>query len=196
MLLPMIIMSLLLWLPLTVSAFVPLHHHHHHPQQQQQQQKHCSYSQPPQLPTFPVQQLPIIMIRLHAVFQPREPKIQSDLSIIPNASSLVASDEKRITKFRTLKDLMWVRETMEDLTAAQFACSIDSTTNPKKMKQQQQRRAIDYDQLLANLDRRILDMACEDVNECQISIDRPTLTPEKGMAAIVYTESQRNNLLS
>ena len=93
------------------------------------------------------------------------------------------------TKFRRLKDLMWVRETLEDLTASEFACSIDAKpSNGKK-------RAIDYDNLLNQLDRRIMDMACEDFTDCNVSFSSPALTPGTGMATIVYTEPQRDALL-
>lgn len=83
---------------------------------------------------------------------------------------------------------MWVREAQEDLTAAQFAISIDANVAGNK------KRAIDYDNLLNQLDRRIRDLVCGDDVECQVS-DSPKLTPGKGSGSIVYTESKRNTLL-
>lgn len=111
-----------------------------------------------------------------------EPDIQS--VTIPDLSSQGAS------KFRRLKDLMWVREAKEDLTAAEFAISIDA---PGK---KQNKRAIDYDNLLNQLDRRIRDLVCGDESNCNVvQGETPTLTPGKGSASIVYTETQRNTLL-
>jgi hypothetical protein len=100
----------------------------------------------------------------------------------------IQSDITENTKFRKLKDLMWVRETLEDLTAAEFACSIDAKPSGKK-------RAIDYDNLLNRLDRRIMDMACEDTNDCKVSFANPALVPGTGMATLAYTETQRDALL-
>ena len=85
---------------------------------------------------------------------------------------------------------MWVREAKEDLTAAEFAISIDA---PGK----KQKRAIDYDNLLNQLDRRIRDLVCgDDGSKCAIAEgETPKLTPGKGSGSIVYTETQRNTLL-
>lgn len=87
---------------------------------------------------------------------------------------------------------MWVREAQEDLTAAQFAISIDASPNKK------QKRAIDYDNLLNQLDRRIRDLICGDevFGDCEISdTTAPKLKPGKGSGSIAYTETQRNTLL-
>jgi len=95
------------------------------------------------------------------------------------------------SKFRRLKDLMWVREAQEDLTAAEFAISIDANVTGKKQK-----RAIDYDNLLNQLDRRIRDLVCGEVVECQVMEgETPKLTPGKGSGSIAYTETKRNALL-
>jgi hypothetical protein len=108
---------------------------------------------------------------------------------MPTGEMDIKSDTtEETTKFRRLKDLMWVRETLEDLTASEFACSIDAKPSGKK-------RAIDYDNLLHQLDRRIMDMACEDSSDCEVSFSNPALTPGTGMATIVFTEAQRDALL-
>ena len=85
---------------------------------------------------------------------------------------------------------MWVREAQEDLTAAQFAISIDASTSGRR----KQKRAIDYDNLLNQLDRRIRDLTCGDQPGCEVS-DTPKLMPGKGSGSIIYTETQRNSLL-
>eukprot|EP00529_Nitzschia_sp_RCC80_P009350 CAMPEP_0113477032 /NCGR_PEP_ID=MMETSP0014_2-20120614/19990_1 /TAXON_ID=2857 /ORGANISM="Nitzschia sp." /LENGTH=797 /DNA_ID=CAMNT_0000370097 /DNA_START=561 /DNA_END=2954 /DNA_ORIENTATION=+ /assembly_acc=CAM_ASM_000159 len=45
-----------------------------------------------------------------------------------NVSSSSSSSEETVSKFRQLKDIMWIRETLEDLTAAEFALSVESET--------------------------------------------------------------------
>ena len=84
---------------------------------------------------------------------------------------------------------MWVRETQEDLTAAEFAISLDASPSLERRK-----RAIDYDNLLTQLDRRLFDLACEDVVKCNVNMTSPTLTPGQGMGIIVYDEAQREAL--
>lgn len=57
------------------------------------------------------------------------------------------------TKLGRLKDLMWIRETQEDVTAAEFACSVEK-------QQRRGRRAVDYEKLLVKLNQRLLDLGC------------------------------------
>lgn len=84
---------------------------------------------------------------------------------------------------------MWVREAQEDLTAAEFAISIDTSPTRK------QKRAIDYDNLLAQLDRRIRDLVCGDDVSCHVNTSETVkLKPGVGCGSIAYTESQRNAL--
>ena len=45
------------------------------------------------------------------------------------SSSSSSSSEETVSKFRQLKDIMWIRETLEDLTAAEFALSVESETS-------------------------------------------------------------------
>lgn len=87
---------------------------------------------------------------------------------------------------------MWVREAQEDLTAAEFAISIDASPQKQKTK-----RAIDYDNLLNQLDRRIRDLVCGDDVSCSVQVEDAAtlkLKPGKGSGSIAYTESQRNAL--
>jgi len=67
------------------------------------------------------------------------------------------SKNKSYSKLRTLKDRMWVREALEDLTAAEFACSLtaNSVVEDKKANN---KRAVDFENVLTKLDRRIEDM--------------------------------------
>ncbi|KAG7356901.1 LETM1-like protein [Nitzschia inconspicua] len=94
-----------------------------------------------------------------------------------------------VSKFRKLKDLMWVRECLEDLTAAEFALSVeqqleaDTTTSrgdssnsggingrssagaamatALPSQQRRKKRAVDYEKLLSQLTKRIEDMTCQ-----------------------------------
>lgn len=82
---------------------------------------------------------------------------------------------------------MWVREAQEDLTAAQFAISID-------VSGRKQKRAIDYDNLVSQLDKRMRDLVCGGEAECTVG-DKPKLKPGKGSGSTIYTETQRSSLL-
>jgi hypothetical protein len=104
-----------------------------------------------------------------------------------------------VTRLRRLKDLMWVREAREDLTAAEFACSVESgaavgtarggadsgsasssasassrrvasATAASTPATTKRRRAVDYEKLMSQLNQRIRDMGCE----------RPAAVPEGG----------------
>jgi hypothetical protein len=89
------------------------------------------------------------------------------------------------SKFRRLKDLMWIRETLEDLTTAEFASSLDAT---QREGQRKRKRAIDYDKLLGQLNNRLKDLGC-------VADDNQTPpVPGKGMGALVYTDDQREAL--
>lgn len=94
------------------------------------------------------------------------------------------------TRVRHLRDLMWMRETLEDLTAAEFAISLDQTIDDSRRR----KRAVDYDKLLTKLNRRIMDLGCEPKSEdCQLE-QIVELTPGKGMGRIVYSDGQRDDL--
>lgn len=72
--------------------------------------------------------------------------------------------ESASSKLRRLKDLMWMRETLEDLTAAEFACNVEAgivVDEDRVENKKRRKRAVDYEKLLSRLNRRIRDMGCE-----------------------------------
>jgi hypothetical protein len=89
------------------------------------------------------------------------------------------------SKFRRLKDLMWMRETLEDLTTAEFASSLDAT---QREGQRKRKRSIDYDKLLGQLNTRLKDLGCDADN------NQSPPVPGKGMGTLVYTDDQREAL--
>ena len=113
---------------------------------------------------------------------------QSDVSPLPLVPTPPTSrSENRV---RRLRDLMWIRETLEDLTAAEFAINLDQATEDSKRR----KRAVDYDNLLAKLNDRMRDLACDRGSEdCQLD-EIVALTPGKGMASTVYSDQQRADL--
>jgi hypothetical protein len=121
--------------------------------------------------------------------QATDPNISSPLSRIEangenvKITSNIVVKENRV---RRLRDLMWIRETVEDLTAAEFALNLDQTTKRGK-------RAVDYDNLLSKLQIRIRDLCCDRGVEDECFLDR--VSPDKGMGQTVYSIDQRNDLL-
>ena len=97
-------------------------------------------------------------------------------------------------KFRRLKDLMWIRETLEDLTTAEFASSLDAKQAEGQRKRQ---RAVDYDKLMGQLDNRLKDLGCAIMNadsESGVEHTFPKPVPGRGMGTLVYTDEQREAL--
>lgn len=113
---------------------------------------------------------------------------------------------------------MWVREALEDLTAAEFASSLsleaeDTTGGVKSSK----KRAVDFDNVLAKLDARVEEMCIQMTEEtspqnstCYV-LDRRVvgdegkttienacyvLADDVGMGSVVYTTEQREALLT
>lgn len=100
-----------------------------------------------------------------------------------DSSTSTTSTSTGVTRLRRLKDLMWVREAREDLTAAEFACSVESgavggdassvassassstsrraTSSNPTLTTTKRRRAVDYEKLMSRLNQRIRDMGCE-----------------------------------
>ena len=97
-------------------------------------------------------------------------------------------DENRGSKFRKLKDMIWIRETVEDLTAAEFACSVEAS-----QQQSKRRRAVDYDKLLAQLNKRLRDLGCG-VDDADNSMVVCELEPGLGMGTTVYNDEEREEL--
>lgn len=98
---------------------------------------------------------------------------------------------KKFSKLSYLRDLMWIRETQEDLTAAEFAISLDQTVeNPKRQK-----RTVDFDNLLAKLNRRMMDMGCEPNSREVCEIDKITGVPvNNNVASLVYSDEMRKDI--
>mmetsp|Transcript_37462 Transcript_37462/g.89755 ORF Transcript_37462/g.89755 Transcript_37462/m.89755 type:complete len:669 (+) Transcript_37462:154-2160(+) len=138
--------------------------------------------------------------------------------------AISATDEKNVTrmpsKLRQLKDRMWVRETLEDVTAAQFASSLsletDSDSLSDKSKLGPKKRAVDFENVINKLDRRVEQM-CVLTNESEVegrrcyvlnrrimgdegnvTLDKTcyALSEKKGMGRIVFTMEEREELLS
>lgn len=100
------------------------------------------------------------------------------------------------SRFRKLKDIMWVRETLEDLTAAEFACSIESAE--AQQGKNNRRRAVDYDKILLNMNRLMRELGCNMAEGNRILEDssiRCSLMPGIGVATTVYTDDEREALL-
>jgi hypothetical protein len=122
-----------------------------------------------------------------------------------------------VSKFRQLKDIMWIRETLEDLTGAEFALSVESESQvvtlngsggrtgaamssssspPRKKK-----RAVDYEKLMSQLTKRVEDMTRVPFVEGQggLAEDAATmvaaLKEDQGMGRYAYTQEQRAALL-
>eukprot|EP00546_Thalassionema_frauenfeldii_P012625 CAMPEP_0178910176 /NCGR_PEP_ID=MMETSP0786-20121207/8948_1 /TAXON_ID=186022 /ORGANISM="Thalassionema frauenfeldii, Strain CCMP 1798" /LENGTH=582 /DNA_ID=CAMNT_0020582391 /DNA_START=221 /DNA_END=1969 /DNA_ORIENTATION=+ len=100
---------------------------------------------------------------------------------------------KKFSKLSYLRDLMWIRETQEDLTAAEFAISLDQTVeNPKRQK-----RTVDFDNLLAKLNRRMMDMGCEPNSREVCEIDKITGVPvNNNVASLVYSDEMRKDIFN
>jgi hypothetical protein len=90
---------------------------------------------------------------------------------------------------------MWIREAVEDVTAAEFACSVEGSSETEKdaSLRRKRKRAVDYEKMLSNLDRRVRDMIPEKKG---IPIDDSwTLNQNRGMGRFAYTAEQREELL-
>jgi hypothetical protein len=118
-----------------------------------------------------------------------------DYKITPTPRTALTSPPKldnNVSKFRCLKDYMWIRETLEDLTAVEFACSVEAAEEVESG--QKRKRAVDYEKLLAKLNVRIRDMLGPNFEPANGS-DQPELTEGKGMGRVVYSQEQRMDLL-
>jgi len=109
--------------------------------------------------------------------------------VATSAFSTIANGS--VSRFRKLKDIMWVREAVEDLTAAEFACSVESSAREEANKKR--KRAVDYEKLLSQLDRRVGDMMCIPFEE--INGSEPTIDDGNGMGRFAYTREERKSLL-
>lgn len=111
------------------------------------------------------------------------------------------------TRLIQLKDLVWVRETLEDLTAAEFACSVEAHDQGESMEEEtaktRRKRAVDYEKLISKLNRRIQDLGCDFTSAQHRSPEKGeeiapftcVLMPDVGMGTTAYTDPQRQYLL-
>ena len=125
------------------------------------------------------------------------------------------------SRFLRLKDRMWVRETLEDLTAAEFACKLapggaDDDEDDDKKKTKKNKNAVDFENLLTKLEKRIEDMCVRstygtDDDACIVSyalgdkinseaFPKPeeecwSLIENYGMGSVTYTDDQRSALV-
>merc|ERR1712157_254103 len=99
--------------------------------------------------------------------------------------------------------MMWVRETLEDLTASEFASSLESSSGNSN------KRDVDFEKLLNKLNARITEMcvakpsatsSVETKNRCVILETQPpsdsagfcyVLEEGQGMSSVVYADDQR-----
>ena len=131
----------------------------------------------------------------------------TSLSNLPSNSSTfdeTPSEDPRLSggsgttvgsKLRKLKDLMWVREAREDLTAAEFACSVEAHDGDSEATtiSRRRRRAVDYEKLLTNLNRRLRDLGCGNLDgKIEVTC---ILKSGVGTGSLVYTDEQRQALL-
>lgn len=121
------------------------------------------------------------------------------------------------TRLRRLKDRMWLREAREDLTAAEFACSVESalgseastTTVSSSSTRRKRKRAVDYEKLLSQLNLRVRDMGCAapppptdnnsngatEPSAVVVTDVSCVLQSGVGMGSIACTDAQREALL-
>lgn len=124
---------------------------------------------------------------------------------IPSTTTAVPSPS--CPKLRRLKDRLWVRETLEDLTSAEFAYRVEQHT-PTSQQQQPivtlKKRAMDFENILGKLERRLDEMCLvttsTTANATTIPPEYPnhknyTLVEGKGLGSVVYTHEQRKALM-
>mmetsp|Transcript_46934 Transcript_46934/g.69458 ORF Transcript_46934/g.69458 Transcript_46934/m.69458 type:complete len:697 (+) Transcript_46934:227-2317(+) len=144
-----------------------------------------------------------------------KPVLYATLASPEDVTLLKPTKEGKVAgqKIKRLKDRMWVRETLEELTSSEFACSLgmddeeDSSLNKSKKNKN---RAVDFENLLHKLDTRVEEMCVRNSVEadlCYVLADAEqeqefaqeqqcySLVQGKGMGNVVYTPEQREALL-
>ena len=91
--------------------------------------------------------------------------------------------------FVQTKDIMGIREAVEDVTAAEFACSVEAGEKANR----KQKRAVDYEKLLSQLNRRVGDLICLPFEE--VNGSEPEIMRGEGMGRYVYEHEQRVAML-
>jgi hypothetical protein len=136
-------------------------------------------------------------------------------SVVEATPVVVGTDKPAGVKLRQLKDMMWVRETTEDLTAAEFACTVEAAATAAASdvsSGRKRKRAVDYEKLLNQLNRRIRDMGCDgdlsvpkqdDAADADSASGSNKAAPFEcvlqsgvGLGSLVYTDQQRQALLN
>lgn len=119
-----------------------------------------------------------------------------------NPKEVIAMND--VSKFRQLKDVMWIREALEDVTAAEFALSVEyqaevsSQESPSTASRKTKKRAVDYEKLLGQLTKRIEDMTCQTFSDKHdLSDEEETfkLEPNLGMGRYAYSNEERLMLM-
>ncbi len=112
------------------------------------------------------------------------------------------------SKLSTLKDRMWVREALEDLTAAEFACSLATSGSDEEESGKKKKNSVDFENILSKLEKRIEEMCVitqekEKSPSCIASYpvdDKDgmcwALKKNQGMGSVTYTDDQRDALLT
>lgn len=118
-----------------------------------------------------------------------------------------------VSKFRQLKDVMWIREALEDWTAAEFALSVErqsegtssdsddssiQTSTSASTNSRKKKRAVDYEKLLSQLTKRIEDMTCQPFDNYKPLVDDDgalRLDENLGMGRYAYTKEERTILM-
>jgi len=101
-----------------------------------------------------------------------------------------------VSKFRQLKDVMWIREALEDWTAAEFALSVEQQAALDDSKKK--KRAVDYEKLMTQLTKRIEDMTCQSFVDYTPLVDDEgvlKLDANLGMGRYAYTSDERMDLM-
>mmetsp|Transcript_28809 Transcript_28809/g.49021 ORF Transcript_28809/g.49021 Transcript_28809/m.49021 type:complete len:664 (-) Transcript_28809:113-2104(-) len=145
-----------------------------------------------------------------------------EISSSDNTKPLTSSPPSVASKLRQLKDRMWVREALEDLTAAEFASSLTvedtrATSSSTGENQSSRKRAVDFENVLNKLDARIEEMCVVTSEEISKQMDQTchiierripgsegntttqnmcyALAENIGMGSVVYNTEQREALL-
>lgn len=114
-----------------------------------------------------------------------------------------------VSKFRQLKDIMWIRETLEDWTGAEFALSVEqqsegvngnqsSPAARSTITRKTKKRAVDYEKLMTQLTKRIEDMTCQSFIDYAPLVDDEgvlRLDENLGMGRYAYTHGERMMLM-
>jgi len=122
-----------------------------------------------------------------------------------------------VSKFRQLKDVMWIRETLEDWTTAEFALSVEQQSDgtslvngndddgnqsspaaPSISSRKIKKRAVDYEKLMSQLTKRIEDMTCQSFVDYTPLVDDEgvlRLDENLGMGRYAYKNEERMILM-